>query len=51
MVLGKDRLCPVLLLGIQVRSKAVASLPIEGDRPVGLVQGVQERSLPWSRVA
>jgi hypothetical protein len=32
--------------GVQVRSKAAASLPVEGERPVGPARGAHERPFP-----
>jgi hypothetical protein len=47
VVLGDGHSCRASLpAGAQVRSKAAASLPVEGERPVGPVRGTRERSIP-----
>jgi len=46
VVLGDGRLAVRLRPPVQVRSKAAASLPRVGERPVGLVRGAHERPFP-----
>jgi len=46
VVLGDGRLAVCLRPPAQVRSKAAASLPPVGERPVGLARGAHERPFP-----
>jgi len=46
VVLGDGQLAVCLRPLAQVRSKAAASLPSVGERPVGLARGAHERPFP-----